>query len=100
VQTAWHGPGDVSPIGVAANIALDVSTHAFGIQECFSYNDATHEVFSGTPDVVGGCLRPSDLPGWGIDIDEQAALRFPPSRFAFERWTVQVRGTDGALFAP
>ncbi|MDX6244981.1 MAG: mannonate dehydratase [Frankiales bacterium] len=100
VQTAWHGPGDVSPIGMAANIALDVSTHAFGIQECYVYNEATHEVFSGTPEVVGGCLRPSDQPGWGIDLDEKAALRFPPSRFAFERWTVQVRGTDGALFAP
>ena len=100
MRTAWHGPGDVSPIGVAANLALDVSTHAFGIQECFLYNEATHEVFSGTPDVVGGSMRPSDLPGWGIDIDEKAAQRFPPSRFSFERWTVQVRGTDGSLFAP
>lgn len=100
VQTAWHGPGDVSPIGVAANIALDITSHAFGIQECHVYNEATHEVFSGTPDIVGGCLQPSDQPGWGIDIDEAAALRFPPSRFAFDRWTVQVRGTDGALFAP
>ncbi|MDX6208108.1 MAG: mannonate dehydratase, partial [Frankiales bacterium] len=63
-------------------------------------NEATHEVFSGTPDVVEGALSPSDLPGWGIDIDEAAASRFPPSRFAFERWTVQVRGDDGALFAP
>ncbi|MDX6201149.1 MAG: mannonate dehydratase [Frankiales bacterium] len=100
VQTAWHAPGDVSPVGVAANIALDVSSHAFGIQECHVYNEATHEVFSGTPDVVEGALSPSDLPGWGIDIDEAAASRFPPSRFAFERWTVQVRGDDGALFAP
>ncbi|MDX6255769.1 MAG: mannonate dehydratase [Frankiales bacterium] len=100
VQTAWHAPGDVSPIGVAANIALDVSSHAFGIQECHVYNDATHEVFAGTPDVIEGALSPSDLPGWGIEIDEATAQRFPPLRFAFERWTVQVRGDDGALFAP
>lgn len=100
VQTAWHSPGDVSPVGVAANIALDVSSHAFGIQECHVYNEATHEVFLGTPDVVDGSMSPSDRPGWGIEIDEVAAKRFPPSRFAFERWAVQVRGDDGALFAP
>src|SRR4051812_14655165 len=45
VRTAWHGPGDVSPVGVAANIALDVTTSAFGIQEGHLYNEATHEVF-------------------------------------------------------
>ena len=100
VRTAWHAPGDVSPIGAAANIALDVSTSAFGIQECHVYPAAVHDVFSGTPVVVAGHLTPSDLPGWGIDMDERAASRFPPSRFAFERWTVGIRGTDGALFAP
>lgn len=100
VRTAWHAPGDVSPVGAAANIALDVSSHAFGIQECHVYDDAVHEVFPGTPDIVNGCLTPSDEPGWGIDLDETQARRHPPSRFAFERWTVQVRGTDGALHAP
>jgi mannonate dehydratase len=100
VRTAWHGPGDVSPIGVAANIALDLTTHAFGIQECHPYNEATHEVFSGTPDIVNGCLQASDAPGWGIDVDEKLAATFPLNRFNFERWTVRVRGTDGALFAP
>ncbi len=33
VQTAWHAPADVSPIGCAANLALDVASPAFGIQE-------------------------------------------------------------------
>ncbi|MGH9673950.1 MAG: enolase C-terminal domain-like protein [Bryobacteraceae bacterium] len=30
VKTAWHGPGDVSPIGHAANIALDLTCWNFG----------------------------------------------------------------------
>ena len=34
VRTAWHAPGDVSPVGAAANLALDVSSPAFGIQMC------------------------------------------------------------------
>jgi mannonate dehydratase len=100
VRTAWHAPGDVSPIGAAANVALDVSTHAFGIQECHVYPEPVHEVFPGTPEVVAGHMTPSDAPGWGITIDERKAAQYPPSRFAFERWTVRVRGTDGALFAP
>lgn len=100
VQTAWHAPGDVSPIGAAANIALDISSHAFGLQESHEYSAAAREVFPGTPVVVDGCLSPSDQPGWGVDIDEAAAAAYPPSRFAFERWAVQIRGTDGNLCAP
>ena len=30
VRTAWHAPGDTSPVGAAANVALDVSSPAFG----------------------------------------------------------------------
>ncbi|MGB7723656.1 MAG: enolase C-terminal domain-like protein, partial [Bryobacteraceae bacterium] len=26
VKTAWHGPGDVSPVGHMANVTLDVAT--------------------------------------------------------------------------
>lgn len=34
VKTAWHGPLDVSPVGHAANLHLDLSIPNFGIQEC------------------------------------------------------------------
>ena len=33
VKTAWHGPGDVSPVGHAAGLALELATHNFGIHE-------------------------------------------------------------------
>ena len=33
VRTAWHGPGDVSPVGHAAHVHLDLATPNFGIQE-------------------------------------------------------------------
>ena len=33
VRTAWHGPGDVSPIGHCANVTLDVVCYNFGVQE-------------------------------------------------------------------
>ena len=100
VRTAFHSPADVSPVGVAANLAVDVSTPAFGYQESHTYNDATHEVFPGTPVPVDGYLVPSDRPGWGVDLDERAALRWPPTRFLFDRWAATVRHPDGGLDCP
>jgi mannonate dehydratase len=100
VRTAFHSPGDITPVGVAANLAVDVSTPAFGYQESHEYNDATHEVFPGTPVVADGHLYPSDEPGWGVDLDEQAAAKFPPTYHLFDRWVAQVRKPDGSLEAP
>jgi mannonate dehydratase len=100
VRTAFHSPGDISPIGVAANLAVDISTPAFGFQESHTYNDATHEVFAGTPVVRDGYLSPSDEPGWGIDLDEKAAQSFPPTKFLHERWSARARRPDGGLEAP
>src|ERR1051326_7861315 len=33
VRTAWHGPGNVSPVGHAINMHLDLACINFGIQE-------------------------------------------------------------------
>ncbi|WP_433043143.1 enolase C-terminal domain-like protein [Dactylosporangium sp. CS-033363] len=100
VRTAFHSPADVSPVGVAANLAVDISSPAFGFQESHEYNEATHEVFPGCPDVVSGYMYPSEQPGWGVDLDEAKAERFPPTKFLFDRWAAVVRRPDGALEAP
>jgi len=100
VRTAFHSPGDISPVGVAANLAVDVSTPAFGYQESHTYNEATHEVFPGTPVVHDGHLTPSSEPGWGVDLDEAAAAKYPPTKFSHERWSARVRRPDGGLEAP
>ncbi|MFF0268052.1 enolase C-terminal domain-like protein [Kribbella sp. NPDC004536] len=100
VRTAWHGPGDTSPIGAAANVALDVTSVAFGIQEGHIYDDATHEVFPGTLRIEDGWLRPNDTPGWGIDLDEEAAARYPAALSGHDEWAAGVRRIDGALEAP
>ncbi|TKA10311.1 enolase C-terminal domain-like protein [Actinacidiphila oryziradicis] len=100
VRTAFHSPGDISPVGVAANLAVDVNTPAFGFQESHEYNNATHEVFPGTPVVREGYLYPSQQPGWGVELDEKAAAAHPPTKFLHERWSARVRRPDGALEAP
>jgi mannonate dehydratase len=100
VRTAFHSPGDISPVGVAANLAVDVSTPAFGYQESHTYNEATHEVFPGTPLVRDGHLAPSEAPGWGVDLDEREAAKYPPVKFLHESWAAGVRHPDGGLDAP
>lgn len=100
VQTAWHAPADVSPVGAAANLALDLTSPAFGIQEGHIYPDVVHEIFPGAPVVTAGYARPSTAPGWGIEIDEKRAAEFPPVFGAHERWAATVRRPDGAIEAP
>jgi mannonate dehydratase len=100
VKTAWHAPGDTSPIGAAANVALDVTSPAFGIQEGHVYNDATHEVFPGTLSIENGWLRANEAPGWGIDLDERAAARHPAGLSGHDAWAAGVRSPDGALRYP
>lgn len=100
VRTAWHSPGDASPFAVAAAVALDVTSPAFGIQEGHVYNEATHEVFPGMIDIENGWLTPRDEPGWGVDVDEAAAARYPAALSGHDAWAAGVRSTDGALIAP
>ncbi len=77
VRTAWHGPGDVSPIGHCANVTLDLTSYNFGIQEYSAFNSNLQEVFHGCPVMKNGYLYANEAPGWGIEIDEQAAAKFP-----------------------
>ncbi len=77
VRTAWHGPGDVSPIGHMANVTLDVVCYNFGVQEYSPFNERLQEVFHGCPVLKDGYLYPNDAPGWGIEVDEKAAAKYP-----------------------
>jgi mannonate dehydratase len=98
VRTAWHGPGDVSPVGHAANLHLDLACHNFGIQEVIGFGDALYEVFPGTPELRDGFLWPNDRPGLGIDLDESLAAKYPIELAPIE-WT-QSRWPDGTLWTP
>jgi mannonate dehydratase len=77
VRTAWHGPGDVSPVGHAANVHLDLAIPNFGIQEARRFTQAEQDVFPGCPVLQDGSYRVEDRPGLGIDLDEKLASHFP-----------------------
>ncbi len=98
IRTAWHGPGDVSPVGHAANVHLDVSSPNFGIQEWAGFSDLEQEMFPGCPELRDGIVYPNDRPGLGIDIDEDLARRYPCPEGVLE-WT-QARTPDGTLVYP
>jgi mannonate dehydratase len=101
VRTAWHGPGDTSPVGHAAQVHVDLSTWNFGIQEAPGFNDALREVFPGCPEIRDGMLWCNDKPGLGIDIDEKLAAKYPiRDDPPFDLQWGQLRGRDGTIRRP
>jgi mannonate dehydratase len=98
VHTAWHGPGDTSPVGHAANLHLDLWAPNFGIQEWCGFPEHVYEMFPGLPELRNGYLYPNDKPGLGIDIDEELAAEYPVQD-TIERWT-QTRWPDGSPWTP
>jgi len=98
VRTAWHGPGDVSPVGHAANLHLDLASPNFGVQEWPGMSDELRAVFPGAPQVKEGYIYPNEEPGLGIDIDEEEAKKFPPQE-ELPQWT-EARKPDGSPARP
>ena len=98
VRTAWHGPGDTSPVGHAANAHIDLAVWNFGIQEAVSFNELTREIFPGTPTMENGYMFVNEAPGLGIDIDEEKAKKYSLPHFNYN-WT-QVRKPDGTPVRP
>lgn len=73
IRTGFHGPTDVSPVGMAANLHLGLAIHNFGIQEYMPHSPTTLEVFRTSYTFEGGLLHPGETPGLGVDLDEDAA---------------------------
>ena len=102
VRTAWHGPTDVSPVGHAAQLMLDLNVWNFGIQEAGPYQtDLLKEVFPGTPEVRNGYMWANGRPGLGIDINEELAAKYPITDPARSNWSWgNVRLADGTIIRP
>ena len=102
VKTAWHGPGDVSPVGHACNVALDLACYNFGIQEYSAFSERVREVFDGCPEMKNGYLYANEKPGWGIEVNEKAAAKYPFGNERGERQRLnggwgEVRRRDGTI---
>ncbi|MFD5117258.1 D-mannonate dehydratase ManD [Streptomyces sp. NPDC058391] len=73
IKSAIHGPEDISPVGMAAAIHLDLAIHNFGIQEYAGYTPLTDEVFPHAYTFTDGYLHPGEAPGIGVELDEDLA---------------------------
>ncbi len=100
VRTAWHGPGDTSPVGHAANLMLDFNCWNFGIQEYAIFGERTKEVFPGCPEVRDGYMWSNGKPGLGIDVDEALAAKHPFRERAYGGAWGTVRRADGGVVRP
>ena len=102
VRTAWHGPGDVSPIGHCANVALDLACYNFGIQERTVFPPETQEVFPGCPVLKDGYFWANERPGWGVELSEQAVAKYSPDRLPtpFDYDWGSTRRRDGSVIRP
>ena len=111
VRTAWHGPGDMSPMAHAANIHIDLAARNFGVQEWSGTEppnfviqqlkgprEALLDVFPGLPEFRNGYVYANDKPGLGVDIDEAEAAKYPCEKNV-TTWT-QTRLVDGTLQTP
>ena len=111
VRTAWHGPGDMSPLAHAANIHIDLAARNFGVQEWSGIeppnfviqelkgpHGALLEVFPGLPEFRDGYVYPNEKPGLGVELNEEEAAKYPCEK-TVTTWT-QTRERDGALVTP
>lgn len=100
VRTAFHGPGDTSPVGHAAQLQLDLSVPNFGIQEAHLFGERTQEVFPGCPEIRDGAMWSNEQPGFGIDIDESLAAKYPFPEHRYNGAWPEIRRRDGTVVKP
>ena len=77
IKSGIHGPTDISPVGMAAALHLDLAIHNFGIQEYMRHGDMTNEVFIQSFTFQDGYLHPGEKPGLGVTLDDAASAKFP-----------------------
>jgi mannonate dehydratase len=77
IKSGMHGPTDISPVGMAAAMHLGLAIHNFGIQEYMPQGARTNEAFRQSYTWRAGMLHPGDAPGLGVELDADAAGRYP-----------------------
>jgi len=94
VKTGTHGPTDVSPITMAAQMHFNLSLNNFGAMEYMLHTPETDATFPHQHKFEKGYLIVSDDPGLGVDFDEKSADKYP-----YEPAYLPVnRKLDGTMF--
>ena len=80
IRSGFHGPSDVSPVGLAAELHLGLAINNFGIQELMGHTAETRHVFRQSMQFRDGLVHPGEEPGLGVTFDAEAAALFPYKR--------------------
>jgi mannonate dehydratase len=94
IHSGFHGATDLSPVNLAASLHFDTAVNNFGIQEYMPHQEIVNEVFRINYSFSDGFMTIDDTPGLGVEIDENAAARFP---YVMARLPVN-RKSDGTMF--
>lgn len=94
VLVSCHGPTDVSPITMAAQIHFNMAINNFGLMEFMRHADPINEVFPHNYYFEEGFVHTDDTPGLGVDFDSSLADQYP-----YERAYLPInRKLDGTLY--
>ncbi|GLY16011.1 D-galactonate dehydratase family protein [Kineosporia rhizophila] len=75
IKSGMHGPTDISPVGLAAQMHLGLAIHNFGIQEYMQHGARTNEVFEQSFTFTDGLLHPGQQPGLGVELNLAEAAK-------------------------
>jgi mannonate dehydratase len=93
IKSGFHGPTDISPVGQAAALHLDMAIHNFGIQEYMKHSRDTLEVFETSYTFDNGLLHPGENPGLGVEYNDELAATFPYQQAYLPVNRLQLDGT-------
>ena len=84
------------------NLTLDLTHENFGIHEHFDYPPVVQDIFQGRVQIKDGYAWVNEKPGWGVEINEKAAAKYPFGSERGERKTLNggwgvVRRPDGTV---
>ena len=78
IETAFHGPGNISPVSHMAHCHVSYSVPNFGIQEfAVGWGEGVAAVFTARPVYEDGHITIHGEPGLGLDVNEDEARKRP-----------------------